>query len=296
MINNLSKYVYGTTRLGHDDVNPTQKLEVGKDAISSGVWFHSSHQYNCFDALSQVLDADRSKTPNFIFKIGWGTGEQIRETIKANLEPVGLKKMQIGQLCTGDNLLEALERDPDIIDDLLAIRAEGLVDHFVLEVWPWNSEGYLQALKAGKLDGIIDAFIFYLNPLQRFVSNDLWDEIQARKFPVISMRTVTGGAPYTLAKGEGWAPEYLQGRVKQVIPVFERSGAKTWTEFCVRFIFGFDNVISTVGSSSKVSHLEAFLAETANPLPLPADIQAEVVALQREWFVQHDKDAAAWSM
>jgi len=100
----------------------------------------------------------------------------------------------------------------------------------------------LKALRAGYTEGIVDGFIFYLNPLQRFASNALWQEIVSRKQPIIAMRTVSGGPVHQLRDVPGFAwKHYLQERAVEVAPIFERSGIESWTEFCVRFAHSFSS-------------------------------------------------------
>ncbi len=143
---------------------------------------------------------------------------------------------------------------------------------------------------------MVDGYIFYLNPLQRFVSNDLWDLIRERNVPVVAMRTVCGGSVQRLRDSES-APEYLRKRAAQVAPLFERSGCATWTEFCVRFIYGFSEVRTTVGSTSHPDRIREFVDAVQAPIePLPDDIQNEIMALQRGWYDEHDAHAAPWSM
>ena len=166
---------------------------------------------------------------------------------------------------------------------------------FVLEVFPWTSDAPLRALRGGHLDGVVDAFIFYLNPLQRFATNELWDELVARNYTVIAMRTVAGGPVHRLrdVPGAAWQP-YLQQRAVEVAPVFERSGIEDWTEFCVRFAHSFPNVIATVGSTSRAANLRALI--DAPDEPLAEEIVDELSMLQRRWSDDTDVLAEPWTM
>jgi predicted aldo/keto reductase-like oxidoreductase len=155
----------------------------------------------------------------------------------------------------------------------------------------------LKALRNGYTDNLIDGFIFYLNPLQRFASNALWDLIAERNEPIIAMRTVAGGSVYRLrdVPGAAWQP-YLQERAVEVAPIFERSGIASWTEFCVRFAQGFPQVRATVGATSKPENLQEFLTAVQNIQPLPEDIHNELVQLQYRWSDEHDIHAVPWTM
>src|SRR5208282_4905784 len=121
-------------------------------------------------------------------------------------------------------------------DRLREFQDEGIVERYVLQVFPHESDIPLQALRAGHLNGLVDAFIFYLNPLQRFARNPLWDAIQETSFPFIAMRTVCGGTVYSVRDNSA-EDQWLRNRAVEVIPLFERSGCKSWTEFCVRFAY-----------------------------------------------------------
>ncbi len=110
-----------------------------------------------------------------------------------------------------------------------------------------------QGTAGGYPEGIVDGYIFYLNPLQRFASNELWEMLVGRDEPMIAMRTVAGGNIHRLRDVPGYAwKQYLQERAAEVAPIFERSGIPSWTEFCVRFAHSFPQVRATVGATSRV--------------------------------------------
>jgi hypothetical protein len=143
----------------------------------------------------------------------------------------------------------------------------------------------------------VDGYIFYLNPLQRFPSNELWDVLVERKEPMIAMRTVAGGDIYRLrdVPGYAWKP-YLQERAAEVIPIFERSGIEGWTEFCIRFAHSFPQVRATVGATSRLENLKGFLAAAENIEPLPDDIVHEIVQLYYHWSDELDMKAEIWTL
>jgi aryl-alcohol dehydrogenase-like predicted oxidoreductase len=192
---------------------------------------------------------------------------------------------------------ESLAGGGAVPDDLRRIRDEGLVGRFVLEIFPWTSAAPLAALRAGRLDGLVDGVILYLNPLQRFASNELWDELVDRGVSVVSMRTVAGGSVHALrdVPGAAWRP-YLRERAREVTPIFERSGVGSWTEFCVRFAHSHPHVVSTVGSTSRPEHLRELTEASADPRPLPAEIVAELSELHRRWSAETYVHAEPWTM
>lgn len=297
-LTDLSKYVYGTTRLGDDKIQFSDRVAIAHAAIETGVWFHTSHQYgDALKVLRAAFDTDRKRIPRMIFKIGWSSIDELRQTITRNIQPLGLDQMDIGQLCLGGKLADEFAAGGKCYDDFRKLREEGLVKRFVVEVFPWTSKTPLQALRAGYPNGLIDGYIFYLNPLQRFASNELWQLLLERNESIIAMRTVAGGDVHRLrdVPGAAWK-DYLRQRAVEVAPLYEKSGCKSWPEFCARFAFGFPQVRATVGATSQIENLHAFLNATRNPTPLPPQIQSEITQLQQRWSDETDIHAEPWSM
>jgi hypothetical protein len=294
----LPPFIYGTTRLGHADVPRDQQRAMAQAAIDAGLWMHTSRQYDhALEVLGEVFTENRGAIPPLIVKLGGGTAESVRATIEENVRPLGIDSIAIGQLSATDEFADQMVTGGPILDDLRAIRAEGLVGRFVLEIFPWTSEAPLAALRAGHLDDLVDGFIFYLNPLQRFASNGLWDELLERDASIISMRTVSGAPVHRLrdVPGAAWLP-YLQERAVQVAPVFERSGIASWAEFCMRFAHSTPQVVSTVGSASRRENLDELVLQSRSIESLPRDIVDELFALQRRWSDEVDVHAEPWTM
>ena len=111
------------------------------------------------------------------------------------------------------------------------------------------------------------------------------------------MRTVSGGPVHRLrdVPGAAWK-EYLQKRAVEIAPIYERSGIQSWTEFCVRFAFGFSQVRATVGATSKLDHLSSFLKAAAHIQALPDEIQNDIIQLQYRWSNELDIQAEPWTM
>jgi len=294
----ITPYIYGTTRLGDQKVPREQRLQVAHAAMDAGVWFHTSRQYDeALEVLGEAFAAEPTKIPPLIIKIGRNSTEELRGTIEENIRPLRVSGVQLGQLCLGGNLAEEFANGGECFKVFRQLKDEGLVQGFVVEAFPWTSEAPLKALRAGYTEGIIDGFIFYLNPLQRFASNALWQEITARQQPIIAMRTVAGGPVHSLRDVPGFAwKDYLQERAVEVAPLFEKSGIASWTEFCVRFAHSFPLVRATVGSTSKIENLNEFLNAAKTVKPLPADIVQEIMALQQRWSDELDSHAEPWTM
>ncbi len=298
MIDKLSQYVYGTTRLGDESLAEQTRVETALHVMNQNIWIHTCHKYgNSFEILRKAFQQEPTKIPLIIMKIWGNTKQELVDGVQENLEALGVKSLDMGQLCIGGEFAESLAKGGEALQALHEIRESGLIKSFVYEVFPWTSEIPLQALRSGNLNGIIDAFIFYLNPLQRFAANELWDEIQKQQFPIIALRTVSGGPVHKLRDipGFAWVP-YLQERAEQVAPIFEKSNIDTWTEFCVRYAFSFPNVKATVGSSSSIERIQDFLTHTQDIKPLSQEIMNEIGNLQYHWSDTVDIHAEPWTM
>ena len=297
-LNGISPYIYGTTRLGDEKIPRQERLAVARAAMNAGVWFHTSHTYGeALGVLAEVFKEQPTKIPRLIIKIGWDNINQLRGVIEENLKPLELKGMQLGQLCLSGELAQNFADGGNCFKVFQDLKNEGLVRGYVVEAFPWTSEPALKALRAGYTRGIIDGFIFYLNPLQRFASNALWEEIVKQKQPIIAMRTVSGGPVHALRDIPGFAwKDYLQKRAVQVAPIFDRSGIKSWTEFCVRFAHSIPLVRATVGSTAQIQNLNEFLAAKDHLEPLPEGVVQEIQALQSRWSDEVDMHAELWSM
>jgi len=298
LLSDLSSYIYGTTRLGDEQIPFGDRVKVAGMAMDAGVWFHTSHTYgDALNVLRTAFDQDRARVPKLIVKLGWTSIEEFKNVIQQNLEPLGLDSLELGQLCLGGQLAEEFANGGTCYKEFEQIKSTGLVKRFVVEVFPWTSWIALKALRGGYSAGLVDGYIFYLNPLQRFASNELWNEIVSRNEPVIAMRTVAGGPVHQLrdVPGAAWK-EYLQKRAVEVAPVFERSGISSWPEFCVRFAHSFPQVRATVGATARPENLQEFLRAADNIRPLPQEIVREITRLHGRWSDELDMKAEPWSM
>jgi hypothetical protein len=298
LLTDLSPYIYGTTRLGDEKIPFEQRVEVARAAMDGVDWFHTSHTYgNALEVLRAAFDQDRTRVPKLIVKTGWDRLDELEGVIHQNIDPLGLETLEIGQLCLNRELAEDYATGGECYKLFERFKQDGLVRRFVLEVFPWSSETALRAIRGGYPEGILDGYIFYLNPLQRFPSNELWDVLVEREEPMIAMRTVAGGDVHKLrdVPGYAWKP-YLQQRAAEVAPIFERSGVPTWTEFCVRFAHSFPLVRATVGATSRLKNLQEFLAATQEIQPLPAEIVVEIARLHYRWSDDLDMQAEIWTL
>ena len=298
LLNDVPPYIYGTTRLGDQNITFKDRVDIARLAMEGTTWFHTSHTYgDALQVLRAAFDQHATHIPKLIVKIGWKDIEELRDVVHQHLIALRLDILEVGQLCLSESLAEEYANGGHCYEEFSRLKQQGLVKRFVLEVFPWTSDGALKALRGGYPEGIVDGYIFYLNPLQRFASNELWDELVSRQEPIIAMRTVAGGNVHRLRDVPGYAwKSYLQERATEVVPIFERSGIESWTEFCVRFAHSFPLVRATVGATSKPENLRGFLDAAANIEPLPADIIDDIVKLHYRWSDELDLKAERWSM
>lgn len=297
-LSDLSPYVYGTTRLGNIQIPFEDRVQLARDAMNTGIWFHTSHTYgNALEVLRAAFDQDRSRVPKLIVKIGWSSIAELRDVIRLHLSSLNLPTLDIAQLCLSGPLADEFASGGACYRELEKLKEEALVRRFVIEVFPWTSAIALNAFRGGYPQGVVEGCIFYLNPLQRFASNELWDLLLNRNIPVIAMRTVSGGPVYRLrdVPGAAWKG-YLQKRAAEIAPIFERSGIQSWTEFCVRFAFSFAPVRATVGSTAHVENLREYLRAIQEIQPLPRDLIVEISAHQQRWSDEMDILAEPWTM
>ena len=199
LLTDISPYVYGTTRLGDDKIPFDERVKVARAAMDADIWFHTSHTYgDALKVLRTAFDQEQTKIPKLIVKIGWTNINELRDVINQNIGPLGLDSLELGQLCLSGALAEDYANGGKCYEVFEQIKQEGLVNRFVLEVFPWTSHYALKALRGGYPTGIVDGYIFYLNPLQRFAANELWNELVERDEPIIAMRTVSGGNVHRL--------------------------------------------------------------------------------------------------
>jgi len=298
LLSDLPPYIYGTTRLGDKKIPFEDRVSVARAAMQGVDWFHTSHTYgDALQVLRAAFDQDRTRVPKLIVKIGWSRADELRDVIHQNIDSLGMQGLELGQLCLSGELAEDYANGGECYKLFSQLKHEGLVNRFVLEVFPWSSEVALKALRAGYPEGIVDGYIFYLNPLQRFPSNELWEVLVKRDEPMIAMRTVAGGNIHKLRDVPGYAwKSYLQERAAEVAPVFERSGIQSWTEFCIRFAHSFPQVRATVGATSRLENLQEFLNAAQHIEPLPKDLRDEITQLHSRWSEELDMKAETWTL
>jgi hypothetical protein len=161
LLADLPPYIYGTTRLGDDQIPFDDRVRMALVAMDAGIWFHTSHTYgNALEVLRAAFDQAHAKVPKLIIKIGWSSIAELRDVIRQNLEPLGVDSIELGQLCLGGELANDFARGGNCYKEFSRLKQEGLVRRFVFEVFPWTSDAPLKALRGGYPEGIVDGYIF----------------------------------------------------------------------------------------------------------------------------------------
>jgi hypothetical protein len=297
LLNSLPNFIYGTTRL--DEGTPLQqRQEVARLASKHCSWFHISEQYgSALGTLGALIAEEQLPPPRSIFKMEAATTAELVPLCQRHCRALGVTSMDIGQLCLRDRSITELLPGSRGYEDLQNLKRSGLVKSFVIEVFPWTSNLAELALDEGAIGNLAEGFIFYFNPLQRFVSNGLWQKMTRAKVPFIGMRSVCGNNVLALRDqpGAAWKP-YLQERATQIAPIFEASGESDWGRFCMRFAHSHPNLRSTVGATASRDNLSAFVNNSVSPEALPSETLQQIHDLQVQWSEKVDALAEAWSM
>src|SRR5579862_7859118 len=119
----LSRFVYGTTRLGDPTIPFEDRVRIVTCALEAGLSLHTSDQYG--DALNVLKTAfeQREHPPVLIVKIGWDSVAQVRDHVKRQLKAMGIDSMAIGQLCLSGALADDFRIGGHALDGLNAIKA-----------------------------------------------------------------------------------------------------------------------------------------------------------------------------
>jgi len=55
-IKRITRYIYGTTRLGDDKIPHKERIKIAHAAMDAGVWFHTSRMYgNALEVLGEAF-------------------------------------------------------------------------------------------------------------------------------------------------------------------------------------------------------------------------------------------------
>lgn len=89
-LNEITPFIYGTTRLGDEKIPRQQRIAVARAAMEAGVWFHTSRMYgDALEVLGEAFAQAPAKIPRLIIKIGWRNIAELRGAIEENIKQIG---------------------------------------------------------------------------------------------------------------------------------------------------------------------------------------------------------------
>ena len=273
-MNAFSSFTFGSMSLGRNPADITKDLAVARRAIEAGVWFHSSPTYNqgfTFMVLRQAFDEARSRVPRMVIKVRDASVPLMRFEVEDSCRRLGLDGIDVAQLVSMDpapgNLVDQLRGDGGpLVDELVSLRARGLVRQAVLFLTPENSDAAVEAMKSGLVEGVI----LYWNACQRDCSDAAWAAIRKKEIPALALRTLGGGP----------SDERSRAKSATLAGLIAAAGCQDATEFNLRLAASEPAIRTTIGGTASLPHLEDYLKAADKPEPLPAGIVKRVEQLQ----------------
>ncbi|MHB9022659.1 MAG: aldo-keto reductase family protein [Armatimonadota bacterium] len=256
-----------------DPSNP-EHVAVARMAMDAGVWFHvADYGGGVYATLKQAFTEDPAHNPPCIFKLDGMGPDLFRASLEDALRRTGKERIEIGQVC-GNPVDDTLA---PLADALYEAREAGLIGCYIMDVIRPYSPKVMEAVEKGLFAG----YIFYLNVMERQLSNAANALLEARLTPVLAMRTFGGrdGGNYLFGDPE-------EPRRKALESIYQRSGSKTKVDFCVRFPLSLPYTRTTIGSTGNREHLRTFLAAGDSFQPLAPEIVTELLKLLRTWDEQ----------
>jgi len=250
-----------------DPSNP-EHVAIARLAMDAGVWLHvADYGGGVYAVLKRAFADDPAHVPPCIVKIDGTSARGLRDSVEDCLRRTGLERIAVGQVC-GYPLCAEPEALAEALGDL---RARGVIGSYIMDVIPSYAAAVLHAAAARRFDG----YIFYLNVMERALSDAAYARLVADGTPILAMRTFGG------RDGANYLNNADHPRRAALEPLYQRAGCADRLEFCVRFPLSLPTVRTTIGSTGSPAHLRALL--TANTAPLDADVAAGIEALHRQW-------------
>lgn len=270
----ITPYTFGSMSLGRNPADVAQDLIVARRAIEAGVWFHSSPTYNngfTFMVLRMAFDEDRSRVPKMIIKVRDGSLPLMRFEVEDSCRRLGIDGIDMAQLVSMDtrpgNLIDQLRGNGGpLANELASLRERGLIRQAVLFLTPENSDGAVEAMKSGLIEGVT----LYWNACQCDCSPTAWAAIREKKIPALALRTL-GGGPDDKKSNE---------KVPDLAELIKASGSRNLTDFNLRLAASEPAIQTTIGGTASLANLEEYLKSTASATPLSAEIVQRVEQLQ----------------
>ncbi len=284
----FSRYTFGTMSLGRIEDRLDDDVATARAAMDADVWFHTSQEYaggRCFQVLRHAFDEDRAAVPPLIFKIRCNSARHLRFDVDDALRRLDVDRVDVAQLCKSNH------EKREIVDDFLEegpmyqacreLLEAGKVGHFVFEIFASFSGDALRAVEHGMFPGVI----FYYNPVERQVSDALFDRLEQARTPILALRTMGGGVVDAdrATRKQQKDPDASDVALRQALqPLYERSGAPSWLDFSMRFLLSQPTVKTTIGGTSSRPHLREYLDAAERFEPLPADLVEQIKQVQRQ--------------
>lgn len=282
----LTRYTFGTGRLGAEGADVAADIKVARAAMDAGVWFHTSSDYakgGVFKVLRAAFAEAPSQRPPCIIKVYCETAETGKAHIEEILENLGVERIDIAQLCCHADFAEDFRQQGPRWELFRDLQTRGVIGNFVTEIFAVDSTNALEVAK----DELVDGYTYYYNLIDRQIGNELDGVLREKQLPVLALRTV-GGLNIDFDQIETKLAEKPDDRVFQMAlelkPLFIQSGSRNWTDFNVRFQFSQPNILTTIGATRSLAHLETFLESVRDFQPLDQSLSDEVIAIHRRWF------------
>ena len=298
VLRQVPPFIYGTMSLGNNQIPFETRLAMARYAMDCCSWFHTSQKYgSTMDVLREAFKERPAKVPPCTFKLNGESLDEVRRQIDSQLKALGVNKMGLGQLHMDGALAADFIAGGRCYDGLRKIKAEGLLDGWIIEVHPWTSWIALGQIKGGYGLDIIDGYTFYYNPLQRYALNELFAQVVEKRLPILALRTVAGGTVEQLAARPVDPEDFIGQRARELLPLYQASGFTNWVDFCMSYVYSQADVITTIGACSTPAHLDALVAGIAQQdHPFAPALSAQIAALQTRWSDEKDRHAAYWTM
>lgn len=247
--------------LGRDPVSPEADVAVARQAMESGVWFHSSRTYHngfAFMVLRLAFDEDRSRVPRVILKIRDGSVPLMRFETEDSCRRLGLESIDIAQLVSmrrepGNLVDQLLANDGPLVEELVSLRERGLIQKTALFLDRHNADAAAEAAQ----NPLIDAVTFYASPWQFDCTRTAWRALVNLGKPMLALRTLGG-----------WNDERFADRREAVARLFPNQDP---VQLALDFATTLPGLQTTIGGTASPEHLRHFLRAASNATPLPPD-------------------------
>ncbi len=279
-------FTFGSMSLGTNLLRLDEHLRVARAAMDAGVWFHSSPTYNrgfTYMVLRMAFDEARHQVPPMIIKIRCGTPKLLRFEVEDALRRLGIERIDVAQLVFTETggykpVTDDFAHDGEIAATCQLLRREGKVSQFCPQVDRESSPAFLPIAK--KFDG----FLLYLNPLERDVDDAMWSYLQREATPLWALRTLAGavGDPARLDKRQAEKPDDPNlPKTERLLSLSRDIGSGNWTEFCMAYAQSVPNLVTTIGGTGDLAHLNEFLSKSTGAKPLTNGVMSEIDAIRK---------------